>query len=190
MADRWRTVGARAASGARRRFRAAMPVRDSALAVAVFVRTLHPNIPGRAFVWRPGEAVQVRPANFGLFESEEFRNTCGKISLVTRKSPAPARSQINVSRYGPYRSWPISLNGELARKPRASMRNVVSESRRPLGPRRGVFMVTPGASVILVVEDEYLVRQSIVEHLRDAGLGRSGSRDRPSYCDMRFRKSD
>ena len=43
--------------------------------VAVFVRTLHPNIPGRAFVWRPGEKVQVRPADFELFESEEFRNS-------------------------------------------------------------------------------------------------------------------
>src|SRR5437588_5468145 len=41
--------------------------------VAVFVRTLHPNIPGRAFVWRPGEEVQMRPADFELFESEEFR---------------------------------------------------------------------------------------------------------------------
>ena len=43
--------------------------------VEVFVRTLHPNSPGRAFVWRPGEAVQVRPADFELFESEEFRNS-------------------------------------------------------------------------------------------------------------------
>src|SRR5437016_3588606 len=55
--------------------------------VAVFVRTLHPNIPGRAFVWRPGEAVQVRPANFGLFESEEFRNTCGKYFFGYPKKP-------------------------------------------------------------------------------------------------------
>src|SRR5438552_6868413 len=43
--------------------------------VGVFVRTLHPNIPGRAFVWRAGEEVQVRPADFELFESEEFRNS-------------------------------------------------------------------------------------------------------------------
>jgi adenylate cyclase len=43
--------------------------------VAVFVRTLHPDIPGRAFVWRPGEEVQVRMADFELFESEEFRNS-------------------------------------------------------------------------------------------------------------------
>ena len=37
--------------------------------VAVFVRTLHPDIPGRAFVWRSGEEVQVRAADFELFES-------------------------------------------------------------------------------------------------------------------------
>ena len=42
---------------------------------AVFVRTLHPDIPGRAFVWRSGEQVQVRAADFELFESEEFRNS-------------------------------------------------------------------------------------------------------------------
>src|SRR5207253_386036 len=94
-----------------------------------------------------GQAGEFRP----LRKRGVPQTPAANISLVTRKSPAPARSQINVSRYGPYRSWPISLNGELARKPRASMRNVVSESRRPLGPRRGVFMVTPGASVILVV---------------------------------------
>jgi adenylate cyclase len=43
--------------------------------VAVFVRTLHPNIPGRAFVWRTGKEVEVRMADFELFESEEFRNS-------------------------------------------------------------------------------------------------------------------
>jgi adenylate cyclase len=43
--------------------------------VAVFVRTLHPNIPGRAFVWRHGEDVQVRPADFALFETDEFRQS-------------------------------------------------------------------------------------------------------------------
>jgi adenylate cyclase len=43
--------------------------------VAVFVRTLHPNIPGRAFVWRQGEDVQVRPADFGLFETDQFRQS-------------------------------------------------------------------------------------------------------------------
>jgi adenylate cyclase len=43
--------------------------------VAVFVRTLHPNIPGRAFVWRRDGPVQMRPADFELFESEEFRNS-------------------------------------------------------------------------------------------------------------------
>jgi adenylate cyclase len=43
--------------------------------VAVFVRTLHPNISGRAFVWRHGADVQVRPADFELFETDGFRHS-------------------------------------------------------------------------------------------------------------------
>ena len=33
--------------------------------VAVFVRTLHPNVMGRRFAWRPGAEVEVREAPFG-----------------------------------------------------------------------------------------------------------------------------
>ena len=43
--------------------------------VAVFVRTLHPQTPGYAFVWRAGEGVDVRPAKFELFASEQFRKS-------------------------------------------------------------------------------------------------------------------
>jgi adenylate cyclase len=42
---------------------------------AVFVRTLHPDVPGRSFIWRPGEQVQVNAADFELFESDEFRTS-------------------------------------------------------------------------------------------------------------------
>ncbi len=57
--------------------------------VAVFVRTLHPDIPGRAFVWRSGEQVQVRAADFELFESEEFRNS--PVVAVYKRSVAIRR---------------------------------------------------------------------------------------------------
>src|SRR5215470_17599313 len=40
--------------------------------VAVFVRTLHPDVFGRSFVWRPGADVVVSTANFDLPESPEF----------------------------------------------------------------------------------------------------------------------
>jgi adenylate cyclase len=43
--------------------------------VAVFVRTLHPNIMGRRFVWRPGAGVEVMDAPFDLFETAEFRGS-------------------------------------------------------------------------------------------------------------------
>ena len=40
--------------------------------VAVFVRTLHPNIMGRRLVWRRGAEVEVREAPFELLESSDF----------------------------------------------------------------------------------------------------------------------
>ena len=41
--------------------------------VGVFVRTLHPDIVGRNFVWRPGAEVVTGTANFETLESPEYR---------------------------------------------------------------------------------------------------------------------
>jgi adenylate cyclase len=41
--------------------------------VAVFVNTLHPQIIGRRFVWRPGADVEIAEGRFGLFDTPEFR---------------------------------------------------------------------------------------------------------------------
>src|SRR6516225_2395381 len=43
--------------------------------VAVFVRTLHPHIMGRRFVWRPGAGIEVLDAPFDLLDSAEFRGS-------------------------------------------------------------------------------------------------------------------
>ena len=40
--------------------------------VGVFVRTLHPDIIGRNFVWRPGAEVVVGSANYDVLDSPEF----------------------------------------------------------------------------------------------------------------------
>ena len=40
--------------------------------VAVFVRTLHPQVMGRRFIWRPGTGVEVSEAPFGLLERADF----------------------------------------------------------------------------------------------------------------------
>jgi adenylate cyclase len=40
--------------------------------VAVFVRTLHPQVMGRRFIWRPGTEVEVSEAPFELLESAAF----------------------------------------------------------------------------------------------------------------------
>jgi adenylate cyclase len=41
--------------------------------VAVFVNTLHPQIIGRRFVWRPDAGVETSEGRFGLFDTPEFR---------------------------------------------------------------------------------------------------------------------
>ena len=41
--------------------------------VAVFVNTLHPQIIGRRFIWRPGADVEISEGRFGLFDTQEFR---------------------------------------------------------------------------------------------------------------------
>ena len=40
--------------------------------VAIFVRTLHPDVFGRSFIWRPGESLVVNNADFDVRESEQF----------------------------------------------------------------------------------------------------------------------
>jgi len=43
--------------------------------VGVFVRTLHPDIFGRGFFWRPGAEVVVTAADFDIQDSPEFKNS-------------------------------------------------------------------------------------------------------------------
>jgi adenylate cyclase len=43
--------------------------------VGVFVRTLHPDIVGRNFVWRAGSEVVVGSANYEMLDSEEYRTS-------------------------------------------------------------------------------------------------------------------
>jgi adenylate cyclase len=43
--------------------------------VAVFVRTLHPQVMGRRFVWHPGSDVETSEAPYELLETAEFRDS-------------------------------------------------------------------------------------------------------------------
>jgi adenylate cyclase len=43
--------------------------------VGVFILTLHPQIMGRRFLWRPGAVVDVSDAPFEAFETEDFRRS-------------------------------------------------------------------------------------------------------------------
>ena len=43
--------------------------------VGVFIRTLHPDIFGRNFVWRPGAKVEMGTADFKILESPEFQSS-------------------------------------------------------------------------------------------------------------------
>src|ERR1700692_861892 len=41
----------------------------------VFVRTLHPEVVGRRFVWQPGKGTEIAEASFELLDREVFRNS-------------------------------------------------------------------------------------------------------------------
>jgi adenylate cyclase len=43
--------------------------------VAVFVRTLHPQIMGRRFLWRPGAPVETSSGSYALMADDDFRNS-------------------------------------------------------------------------------------------------------------------
>jgi len=53
---------------------------------AAFVRTLHPDMYGRSFIWRPGAEVVVNSADFDIEESLEFKRS--PISVVFHSLPA------------------------------------------------------------------------------------------------------
>src|SRR5438105_13633859 len=40
--------------------------------VGVFIRTLHPDIFGRSFVWRPGAEVEISTVDFKILDSPDF----------------------------------------------------------------------------------------------------------------------
>jgi adenylate cyclase len=54
--------------------------------VAVFVNTLHPQIVGRRFIWRPGAEVEISEGRFGLFDTPEFRENPVARVYATRKA--------------------------------------------------------------------------------------------------------
>jgi adenylate cyclase len=51
--------------------------------VGVFIRTLHPDILGHNFIWRPGAEVEVGAIDFDVQDSPQFRNS--PLAIVFRK---------------------------------------------------------------------------------------------------------
>ena len=62
--------------------------------VAVFVRTLHPQVMGRRFIWRPGAEVEISEAPFGVLETAEFLDS--PVARVYRDRP-PGQAQAHRS---------------------------------------------------------------------------------------------
>lgn len=57
--------------------------------VGVFIRTLHPDVFGRSFIWRKGQAVESGEADFKLPDTEEFQTSpvhiaISKVEMVRR----------------------------------------------------------------------------------------------------------
>ena len=59
--------------------------------VGVFVRTLHPDIFGRNFIWRPGAEVEVGTVDFNIVDSPEFRASPLTIVFSRERRSGPAR---------------------------------------------------------------------------------------------------
>src|SRR6201747_1947711 len=51
--------------------------------VGVFIRTLHPDIYGRNFIWKPGAEVEVGSVDFGIQDAPEFRSS--PLAIVFRE---------------------------------------------------------------------------------------------------------
>jgi adenylate cyclase len=51
--------------------------------VGIFIHTLHPDIFGRNFIWKPGEAVTTSTADYTILDSTEFNNS--PLAIVFRE---------------------------------------------------------------------------------------------------------
>src|SRR3954471_24785880 len=51
--------------------------------VGVFIRTLHPDIYGRNFIWKPGAEVEIGSVDFGIQDAPEFRSS--PLAIVFRE---------------------------------------------------------------------------------------------------------
>ncbi len=74
--------------------------------VGVFVRTLHPDIFGRAFIWRPGAEVVVNPADFDVCRTRRNSSSSPlaivydsgqEVRLSPRRSREPALSRFSTT---------------------------------------------------------------------------------------------
>ena len=62
--------------------------------VGVFVRTLHPDIFGRNFIWRPGAEVVVGSADYDILNSQEFQDQPAGDRVSARAARSDAGSTI------------------------------------------------------------------------------------------------
>lgn len=58
--------------------------------VAVFARTLHPSVFGRAFIWKPGEDTKIIPVGYDIVESDAYRQN--PVMRVTKNGESIRRS--------------------------------------------------------------------------------------------------
>ena len=95
--------------------------------VGVFVRTLHPDIFGRNFIWRPGAEVDFGTVDFGIQDSPEFSNS--PLAIVFREG---IEVRVRVGRSGSKR-FPF-IDGHARRGRHRLYRAAAAVYRRP-GPR-------------------------------------------------------
>jgi adenylate cyclase len=70
--------------------------------VGVFVRTLHPNMFGRSFVWRHGAGVHTYAAPYGIDESDDFLSSPLSILYSTREEVRRRLSDTETATNSPF----------------------------------------------------------------------------------------
>jgi adenylate cyclase len=77
--------------------------------VGVFVRTLHPDIFGRSFVWRPGTEVVVGTADFDVLDSDQYLSSPLSVLYRTEKE---VRRRLSDSAAGDNSPFLADMRGE------------------------------------------------------------------------------
>jgi hypothetical protein len=102
--------------------------------IGVFVRTLHPEIYGRNFIWKPGAEVELGSVDYHILESPDFHTSPLKIVF---QQGLEVRARVTIPQASAFRSSTIFA-------PKAS--RIISRCRCPSLAARSTHRAGPPSS--------------------------------------------